>query len=97
MTTYTVNVSADGTKYWYLNNRLHRPDGPAIEHSGGGNEWYFNGKRHRTDGPAHDFIGNKWWYLNGVKHTEVEFNTKMNSCEDNIVEIDGKKYKLVSH
>ena len=47
------------SKAYYLNNRLHRLDGPAIENSNGIKEWWVNGKRHRLDGPA--II-----YLNGV-------------------------------
>ena len=31
MIEYTVKVRADGTKEWYLNDKLHREDGPAIE------------------------------------------------------------------
>ena len=40
-----VKVGADGTKYWYLNGKVHREDGPAIERAGGSKQWYRNGKR----------------------------------------------------
>ena len=30
--------------YWYLNDQLHREDGPAIEYPSGSKCWYFNGK-----------------------------------------------------
>lgn len=33
-----------GTLKWYLNGKLHREDGPAIEHADGGKEWYLNGE-----------------------------------------------------
>ncbi|MAG26521.1 hypothetical protein CMI47_13320 [Candidatus Pacearchaeota archaeon] len=33
-----------GTKRWYLNNKLHREDGPAILHQNGDKYWYLNGK-----------------------------------------------------
>ena len=49
---YKVKVYADGTKYWYLNGKRHREDGPAVECADGHKEWYLNGKRHREDGPA---------------------------------------------
>ena len=34
-----------GTKYWYLNDKFHREDGPAIEWSSGYQEWYFHGEK----------------------------------------------------
>ena len=36
---------ADGSKFWYKNNKLHREDGPAIEYVSGYKEYYYNGKR----------------------------------------------------
>ena len=55
-----------GNKYWYLNDKLHRVGGPAIERADGSKEWYLNGKRHRVDGPAvEDADGYKAWHLNG--------------------------------
>ena len=47
MIEYTVQVHRNGTKFWLLNNRLHREDGPAIEWANGGKEYFLNGKRHR--------------------------------------------------
>ena len=44
MKTYQVTVSEYGTKYWYLNDKLHREDGPAIEWANGTKWWYLNGK-----------------------------------------------------
>jgi hypothetical protein len=58
-----------GTKYWYLNGKLHRTDGPAIERVNGTKEWYLNGKQHRTDGPAVEWDnGYKAWYLQDKRH-----------------------------
>ena len=34
----------DGTKSWYLNGKLHREDGPAIECADGNKFWYLNGE-----------------------------------------------------
>jgi hypothetical protein len=31
-----------GTKYYYLNNKLHREDGAAIEWSSGYKQWWIN-------------------------------------------------------
>ncbi|MDE1833810.1 MAG: hypothetical protein KGH64_00570 [Candidatus Micrarchaeota archaeon] len=85
---------ANGGKYWYLNDRLHRTDGPAIECANGTKFWYLNDQRHRTDGPAVEYAdGGKAWYLNGQQVTEAE--VIKNSCNGKIVEIEGKKYKLM--
>jgi hypothetical protein len=71
MKTYKVDVDDDGNKYWLLNNKLHREDGPAIEYADGSKQWILNGKRHRTDGPAVEYAdGTKMWYLNGECHRE---------------------------
>ena len=72
MKIYTVKVSDDdGTKHWYLNGKLHREDGPAIEYASGSKAWYLNGKCHREDGPAIECAsGSKSWYLNDKLHRE---------------------------
>ena len=36
---------ADGTKFWYVNDKRHREDGPAIEYSNGIKSWYINGQQ----------------------------------------------------
>ena len=60
---------SNGNKYWLLNGKLHRADGPAIEYSNGDKSWYLNDKLHRADGPAVERSdGNKYWYLNGKCH-----------------------------
>jgi hypothetical protein len=95
---YEVRVHDDGTKEWFLNDKHHREDGPAIEYPDGTKCWYLNGKCHREDGPAYeDADGSNEWFLNGKYLTEAEFNKKMgpSSCHGKTVEIDGKKYKLV--
>jgi antitoxin component YwqK of YwqJK toxin-antitoxin module len=96
---YTVKVYPNGTKYWYLNGKLHREDGPAAEWSDGTKWWYLNGELHREDGPAIEWSnGTKYWYLNGECLSEEKFNKRTNpepdSCDGKVVEIDGKKYKL---
>jgi len=71
MIEYTVEVYDNGTKKWYLNGKLHREDGPAIEYADGSKSWWLNGKRHREDGPAIEWAsGSKYWYLNGELHRE---------------------------
>jgi hypothetical protein len=98
MIEYIVKVYPSGTKSWFLNGKLHREDGPAIEGSGGAKFWYLNDKFHREDGPAIEYYnGDKSWYLDGKKLTEQEHKaaTSKPTCEGKIVEIDGKKYKLM--
>jgi len=43
MIEYTVKVDNDGSKFWYLNGKLHREDGPAVERGNGYKEWYLDG------------------------------------------------------
>jgi hypothetical protein len=67
-------------KYYYLNGKLHREDGPAIEFNNT-EHWYLNGKLHREDGPAlEDINGNKFWYINDkavVCNSQEEFERLM--------------------
>ena len=75
MIEYTVTVFDDGTKWWHLNDKLHREDGPAIEMAN----------------------GDKAWWLNGEQVTEEEHKKRTSKapCQGKVVEIDGRKYKLV--
>ena len=45
MIEYTVKVYESGSKFWFLNGKLHREDGPAVEYADGGKSWYLNDKR----------------------------------------------------
>jgi hypothetical protein len=94
---------ADGYKAWCVDGKFHRLDGPAIEWADGSKcskSWWVNGKLHRLDGPAVEYAsGDKSWYVDGKEMTEKEFNEYIKpkpSCEGKVVEVDGKKYKLVS-
>jgi len=91
---------ADGTKYWLLNGKWHREDGPAVERADGTKEWWLNDKCHREDGPAIERAdGTKYWYVNDKELTQAQFlartKPKQSSCAGKVVEVDGKKYKLV--
>jgi len=82
-------VRDSGDKYWYLNGKLHREDGPAIEWADGTKSWYLNDQLHREDGPAYEYAnGNKFWCLNGQLHREdgpaIEY-------------IDGDKYWYINN
>ena len=44
MTSKSVcETDAHGNKYWYLNDKLHRENGPACEYAYGTKHWYLNG------------------------------------------------------
>jgi hypothetical protein len=61
-----LTIDEYGSKGWYLNDKPHRTDGPAIECTDGTKRWYHNGELHRTDGPAIECTdGTKYWYNNG--------------------------------
>ena len=92
MKTYTVEVDDDGSKFWYLNGKRHREDGPAMVYSNGDKFWYLNGEYHREDGPACEWVdGTKEWYIDGKELAEAEFNNR----NDKTIVIDGITYKLV--
>jgi len=44
-----MKVDGRGTKEWYLNGKLHRTDGPAIEWANGYKAWYLNGKKYTEE------------------------------------------------
>jgi hypothetical protein len=97
---YEVRVYADGDKFWFLNGKYHREDGPAVEDSDGSKAWYLNGKLHREDGPAFEYSGGrKSWWLNGKHLTEEEFNKRMTpTVEMTMAQINealGKNVKVV--
>lgn len=71
MTASILQIDENGIKAWRLNGKLHREDGPAVEHSDGSQFWYLNGEHHREDGPAVEFPdGTKEWWLNDRRHRE---------------------------
>lgn len=55
---------------WYLNDKLHRIDNPAIKWHNGNEDWYIEGQRHReNDLPALIINGkSKQWYIQGKRH-----------------------------
>jgi hypothetical protein len=96
---YEVHVYANGNKCWYLNDKLHREDGPAVEHADGDKSWYLNGKLHREDGPAIEYRnGYKSWYLEGIQYTKsghkAEMARRNNTCTGKVVTSEGKHYEL---
>ena len=55
----------------FVNYKLHRDDGPAIEYGNGRKEYYRGGLRHREDGPAIECAdGHKQYYHAGHLHRD---------------------------
>ena len=68
-------INEYGTKFWYLDDKLNREDGPAIECPNGTKYYYLNDKLTREDGPAVELAnGKKYWFLNGENYTEEKYN-----------------------
>jgi hypothetical protein len=42
---YEVKVYTDGYKSWWLNDKRHREDGPALTYSDGRVFWYLNSEK----------------------------------------------------
>ena len=68
-----------------------------IEISECGTKFYFSDKEmkilHREDGPALECANeNKWWYLNGIEHSEEDFNKKMNPAPK--ININGREFTI---
>ncbi len=58
-------IDSDNDVCYIKNGKIHREDGPAIEHADGTKRWYINGKQHREDGPSVEWInGDKYWCVN---------------------------------
>jgi hypothetical protein len=75
---YEVTIE-NGNKYWRVDGKFHREDGPAVvlatsawpKRLNGSKEWYINGNLHREDGPAIEIDnGTKYWYINNKLHRE---------------------------
>ena len=48
MIEYKVKVCDDRTE-WYLNDQLHREDGPATEWANGRKRWFLNDKEYTEE------------------------------------------------
>jgi hypothetical protein len=61
----------NGAECWYLNQELHRIDGPAVIDYDGRQFWYLHGRQHRVNGPA-DISpnGNEFWLHRGHVHRD---------------------------
>jgi hypothetical protein len=77
MENYNKIENYDWGTCYFLNGKLHRLDGSAVEDRNGTKCWFQNGLRHRIDGPAVEFSdGDKYWYYEGkyvVCNSQEEF------------------------
>ena len=78
-----LRIDEDGDKFWYLNGKLHRLDGPAAITAAGSKWWYKNGKKHREDGPAVIFAnGRKEWWLNNKEYSFDSWLKELDVSDD---------------
>jgi antitoxin component YwqK of YwqJK toxin-antitoxin module len=66
-------------------------------------EYWIDGELHNTNGPAYRYwdkngkLTHDEYWVNGEQLTKEQFKNRKNDCVENkVVEIDGKKYKLVN-
>ena len=68
-----ISVDFFGAKSYYKKGKLHRTDGPAVEHANGTKEWYIKGRLHRVGSPAIEWAdGSKEWWIDGKQVTELQ-------------------------
>lgn len=58
-------IYPNGTKEWYIEDKLHRKDDPAVEYANGDKEWWYYGKRHNKNYPAAIYGNKRYWFCNG--------------------------------
>ena len=62
-------INEYGGKEWWVDDKLHRVDGPAVEYADGDKAWYVDGKLHRVGGPAVEYAdGYRAWWVDGKLH-----------------------------
>ena len=69
-------IRKNGSQEWWLNDKFHRIDGPAIIY-GDYQEWWLNGKLHRLDGPAIIYGDYQEWWIEDKQYTKEEFDKKI--------------------
>lgn len=56
---------------WYLDDKKHRLDGPAVEYTDGSQiEWWVHGVLHRENAPAIITKISEGWWVQGCQHRE---------------------------
>jgi hypothetical protein len=71
--TYTVNRYSNGDEEWFLNDKRHREQGPAIKQANGYEAWYMYDELHNDNGPAIINTNEEYfYYLGGIKFSDME-------------------------
>ena len=76
MIEYTVKV-INGDRYWYVNGKRHREDGPACEYANGTRVWYLNGESYTEQ----DFLKK----TKQPKEEPLVLNIHLHDAVDNLV------------
>lgn len=77
---YHVEIDQHGTQRWYAKRRW----------------WNLKKRLHRINGPAIEYLnGHKRWFLNGREYDEAGWRRRVSRNKSDIIEVDGKLYKLV--
>jgi len=90
-----------GDKSWYLNDKLHREDGPAVESANGDKSWYLNGKevteeevmgKYELEGPSFPRLGQEMGNSDNV-NSPSHYNQAGIECIDAIKASLGDGYQ----
>jgi hypothetical protein len=74
MENYNRKEKYKNSIFYYLNNKKHRLNGPAIIWDDGDKEYWQNDKLHRLDGPAIKFCtGYEEYWIEGKQYSKYEF------------------------
>lgn len=98
---YKVVVNVYGTFWYNEKGQYHREgDLPACEWSDGSEYYYINDTLHREGGKPAIMRANAHnsWFINGQEVTEKQAKGLSKKCNvaEKVIEIDGKKFKLVA-
>ncbi len=62
------HVNKEGVKHYYLDGKLHRENGPAIEYPDNSPWWFINDEfRPEDEISLEQNTSSKFWYLNGQR------------------------------
>ncbi len=86
------SFETNGPRVWYLNGKIHKDNGPAVEYCDGRKEWYQHDDLHRADGPAIEYRdgSNRWYYKGRYVTPEEHLELVLNACET-----DEEKMKIL--
>jgi hypothetical protein len=93
MKIYTVKIDESGTKRWYLNDKLHRTDGPAVEYANGSKLWYLNHVEY-TKADWRKQLKAKADWRKQLK-AKADWRKQLKADWRKQLKADGVKYKLV--